>query len=151
MQNSGNLRQLTSVFNWPIPSSSCSRWFLTPAPDWLYLGPGCSLSTPRCSAQTFMNIQEWKDQGWQREQSLKKKLKRRLHACLDYHWDSGNILLILKFLDEFGVGCVIIGFLLPLIIGKGSIFNNCLVDFCEGWQRNFEEEIAVKIENFGEK
>ena len=37
------------------------------------------------------------------------------------------------------------------IIGKGSIFNNCLVDFCEGWQRNFEEEIAVKIENFGEK
>ena len=81
---------------------------------------------------SFMNVQKRKDQGWKREQSLKEELKGRLHTCLNDHRDCGNILLIIKFLDELGVGCVIISFFFPLVIEKGFTFNSCLIDFGKG-------------------
>ena len=97
---------------------------------------------------SFMNVQKWKYQGWQREQSLKQELKGGLHTCFNYHWDSGNIFLVLKFLDEFCVGWIKISFFFSLIIDKRSTLDNCLMNFGEGRQRNFEETVRVELEKF---
>ena len=79
-----------------------------------------------------MNVQKRKNQGWQREQSLKEELKGGLHACLNDHRDSGNILLILKFLDELCVGCVIVSFFFLLRLPPGSTLDEGLVNFGKG-------------------
>ena len=60
---------------------SCSRWSVMLASDWLYSGPGCSLTTPGFSAQTWqwLTSMEWWLWCWQ--STLDSVSRKRRELC----------------------------------------------------------------------